>query len=113
MAWWHRTLGLLPRLPERVEIFSVEVGVGAGTGEKGMIRVTRLDGSRVVVNAELIETIEAVPETLIVLVTRRRIMVRETVEEIIEQVLEYRRSVATLPDVLRGQVPLGSPEHDA
>lgn len=70
-----------------------------------MIAVTRLDGTRVVVNAELIETIEAVPETVIVLVTRRRIMVREPVDEVVERVLAYRRGLVMPVDGVRGAVP--------
>ena len=75
-----------------------------------MITVTRLDGSRVVVNAELIETVEAVPETVIVLVTRRRLMVREPVDEVIDRVLAYRRGLGGQPDAVRGLLPLA--EHD-
>ncbi len=71
-----------------------------------MISVTRLDGSRVVVNAELIETVEAVPETVIVLVTRRRLMVREPVEEVVARVLAYRRGIGTLSDAARAAVPV-------
>ncbi|MCX7622810.1 MAG: flagellar FlbD family protein [Thermomicrobium sp.] len=75
-----------------------------------MISVTRLDGTRVVVNAELIETVEAVPETVIVLVTRRRLMVRESVDEVIERVLTYRRGIGSLADAARAAIP--APERD-
>jgi len=70
-----------------------------------MITVTRLDGTRVVVNAELIETVESVPETVIVLVTRRRLMVRESVDEVIERVLGYRRGIGMLSDSVRAAMP--------
>jgi flagellar protein FlbD len=43
-----------------------------------MIRLTRLDGQELVVNAELIEYIHAGPDTLIALTTDRKIMVRES-----------------------------------
>ncbi|MBK6898142.1 flagellar FlbD family protein [bacterium] len=56
-----------------------------------MISVTRLDGSGIVVNAELIEVVERTPETMIGLTTGRQITVREPVEEIVRQVLDYRR----------------------
>lgn len=77
-----------------------------------MITVTRLDGTPVVVNAELIETVEAVPETLIVLVTRRRLMVREPVAEVVDRVLAYRRSLGCTTPVTRGELPLESVEHE-
>jgi len=58
-----------------------------------MIRVTRLNGSALVVNAELIETIEACPDTVLSLATGNRLVVRERVDEVIARVVEYRRKV--------------------
>jgi flagellar protein FlbD len=58
-----------------------------------MIAVTRLDGEEIVVNAELIESIESVPETVLVLVTKRRLMVREPVDEVVRRVVAYRRAL--------------------
>lgn len=58
-----------------------------------MIRVTRLDHSEMVLNAELIETVEATPDTVISLVNGKKLVVSEGVEEIIRRVLEYRRYV--------------------
>ena len=56
-----------------------------------MITVTRFDQSQFIVNADLIEFIEALPDTHITLVTGRKILVRETQQEIVNRVLEYRR----------------------
>lgn len=56
-----------------------------------MVKLTRLDRSRLVVNADLIEMIEATPDTLIVLTTGKKILVRESVEEVIERVIAYKR----------------------
>lgn len=58
-----------------------------------MVPVTRLDGREVVINAELIETLEATPDTVITLTTGRRLVVREPVELVIEQVVAYRRRI--------------------
>lgn len=55
-----------------------------------MIKVTRLDHSELVVNAELIETIEATPDTVITLTSGKKLVVSEDVEEIVRRVLEYR-----------------------
>jgi len=57
-----------------------------------MIAVTDLQGKRRYINAELIEHVEANPETQIVLTTGRRHYVRETPAEVAERVLEYRRA---------------------
>jgi flagellar protein FlbD len=56
-----------------------------------MIKLTRLDGSKLVVNCDLIETIEATPDTVLTLTTQKRLVVHESVDEIIERSIEYKR----------------------
>lgn len=56
-----------------------------------MIRVTTLDKQAIVVNAELVEKIESVPETVITLNNGKKILVADTVGEVIAKVYEYRR----------------------
>jgi len=58
-----------------------------------MIKVTSLNGREIVVNAELIRTVEATPDTVITLAGEHRIIVREAVDEVIRRVIEYRREV--------------------
>jgi len=65
-----------------------------------MIDITTLDGRRITVNAELLEMVESVPETLITLTTGKRLLVKESQREIKELVLEYRR-LTRLPPVSR------------
>ncbi len=59
-----------------------------------MIRLTRLSGEELVVNAELIETAEATPDTVVTLTTGRKVVVRESLDELIELVVAYRRAAA-------------------
>ena len=59
-----------------------------------MIAVTRLDGSAVVVNADLIERIEQTPDTLLALTTGATMRVRESAPEIVERVVTFRRQLA-------------------
>lgn len=56
-----------------------------------MILVHRLDGAPFYLNAEIVETVEATPDTVIVLVNGHRYIVRESVEEVISRILNYRR----------------------
>jgi flagellar protein FlbD len=56
-----------------------------------MILVHRLDGASFYLNAELVETVEATPDTVIVLVNGHRYIVKEQVEEVIARILTYRR----------------------
>lgn len=63
--------------------------------KKQMIYVTRLNHSSVVLNCDLIEHIEATPDTVITLTTGQKITVLETAEEIIERVRAWRHSFLT------------------
>lgn len=56
-----------------------------------MIELTRLNGKDLVVNAELIALIERTPDTILTLTTGRKIMVKESVEEVVKKVKEYLR----------------------
>jgi len=55
-----------------------------------MIKVTRLNGEEFVVNAELIEFIEKTPDTVISLTTGKKIVVKESVDDIILKTIEYK-----------------------
>jgi len=54
-----------------------------------MIRLTALNGRPVVVNALLVERIEAVPDTVITLTTGNTYAVRESVDQVIDAAVDY------------------------
>ena len=58
-----------------------------------MITVTRLNHSQIVLNSDLIEQIEPTPDTVISLTTGQRIMVRESTEEVVERIVDFRRRI--------------------
>ena len=58
-----------------------------------MIQATRLSGTPFILNALLIETVETVPDTVITLTTRRKIVVLETAEEIVARTAAYLRQL--------------------
>jgi len=58
-----------------------------------MIRVTRLDKHVVALNCDLIESIEARPDTTIRLITGQSQVVREGVDEVLERIRAWRASV--------------------
>jgi flagellar protein FlbD len=60
-----------------------------------MITVTRINGEAIVVNAEMIKTIEQTPDTMITLVNGDRFFVREPLAEVVRRAVEYARSVRT------------------
>ena len=58
-----------------------------------MIKLHKLNGVEVVINAEFIESIESIPETKIILNTGNQFIVKETIEEVIQKVVEYKAQV--------------------
>jgi len=58
-----------------------------------MIKVHRLNGQEVVLNAELIETIESVPDTVINLYTNNRLVIKESMDEVYGLIMEYKQSI--------------------
>lgn len=58
-----------------------------------MICLTRLNGHPIVINAELIETVEATPDTVISLTTGKKFVVLENSDEAVAKVIAYRRRV--------------------
>lgn len=58
-----------------------------------MINLTRTDGAEIVLNAQLIEMVEATPDTVISLTTGRKVLVRESVGQVVNRVIAYERRV--------------------
>ena len=56
-----------------------------------MITVTRLNGKQFVVNAELIRTVESNPDTTITLINGDHLIVKESMDQVVELVVEYGR----------------------
>ncbi|MBN1164104.1 MAG: flagellar FlbD family protein [Candidatus Krumholzibacteriota bacterium] len=56
-----------------------------------MILLTRLDGREIIVNADLIESIEESPDTILKFTTGRKMMVREKLKEVLARVMDYRK----------------------
>ena len=55
-----------------------------------MIKVKRLNGKEFVVNSDLILYVEETPDTVITLTTGQKVVVVETVDEIIEKIVEFK-----------------------
>jgi len=56
-----------------------------------MITVTRLNNQPITINADIIEFVEATPDTIISTLTGKKILVKESVEEVIEKIITYRQ----------------------
>lgn len=61
-----------------------------------MITLTKLNGNRFVINAELIRTIEERPDTTISLTNGETMIVKEKMNEVVAKAIEYGRMIRTL-----------------
>ena len=59
-----------------------------------MIEVTKLNGSTVLVNSDLIESVAETPDTVISLVTGKKIIVKESRQEVKNLVVLYKKEIA-------------------
>lgn len=60
-----------------------------------MIEVTRLNDTKLLVNAELIELVEETPDTVLTLTTGRKLVVKESRQEVRDLVKSYKRDIMT------------------
>ena len=64
-----------------------------GEGENSMIEVTKIKGVKVLVNPDLIELVEETPDTVLTLTTGKKIIVKESRQEIKNLVILYRKDI--------------------
>jgi len=62
-----------------------------------MITLTRLGGERFVLNADLIRYVEERPDTFVTLTSGDRLVVNETMEQVVELAVAYQRSKHLVP----------------
>jgi flagellar protein FlbD len=58
-----------------------------------LIKVTRLNGVEYLLNPHLFESIEGNPDTTITLVSGKKIVIRETPEQILDAIMKYRKKL--------------------
>lgn len=58
-----------------------------------MIELTRLNDTRLMVNSDLIESVEETPDTVVTLTTGKKFIVREKSQEIRELVISFKREI--------------------
>jgi flagellar protein FlbD len=58
-----------------------------------MIVVTRLDGKEYLINPHQIESIEAHPDTTLVMLSGKRVVIREKPSVVVDRIVDYRRRI--------------------
>ena len=58
-----------------------------------MIEVTKLNGKTIMLNAEMIISVEETPDTIILLNTGTKILVKESRQQVRERVIAYKKEI--------------------
>ena len=58
-----------------------------------MIELHRLQNQKIIINADLIEFLESTPDTIVSTTTGKKIIVKESVDEVIEKIIAYKREL--------------------
>lgn len=69
-----------------------------------MIKVTRLNGDQFLINCDLIEIIDSNPDTVITLSTGHKYVVEESIDRIVESVIDYKQKCGLKVNMRRNEV---------
>jgi flagellar protein FlbD len=58
-----------------------------------MIKVTRLNDATLIINVDMIQSLQAIPETVITFTNNNKIMVKEPLEEVSQRIVDYQRTI--------------------
>ncbi|MEA2665657.1 MAG: flagellar protein FlbD [Candidatus Eremiobacteraeota bacterium] len=58
-----------------------------------MIALRRLNNQPIMVNPDLIESLEATPDTVVTLTSGNKLIVRDTMDEVRERIVEFKRRI--------------------
>lgn len=70
-----------------------------------MIALKRLNGQEFVLNADFIETIESTPDTIIALTTGKKLIVKNSLEDVVRKTIKYKQLCHQYVQVVQKQVP--------
>ena len=62
-----------------------------------MIQLTRINHVPLVLNSDLIEHIEAAPDTIISLTNGQKLVVLESIDDVVRRVMDFRRAISIAP----------------
>ena len=69
----------------------------SGRQRSAMIQLTRINHVPLVLNSDLIEHIEAAPDTIISLTNGQKLVVLESIDDVVRRVIDFRRAVQAGP----------------
>ncbi|MCD4828525.1 MAG: flagellar FlbD family protein [Candidatus Cloacimonetes bacterium] len=66
-----------------------------------MIKLTKINGSEFYMNADLMEFMESTPDTIITMTTGKKLIVLESVEDVIDRIIQYKSRALRTWEALR------------
>ncbi|MEA1973194.1 MAG: flagellar FlbD family protein [Candidatus Cloacimonadota bacterium] len=66
-----------------------------------MVKITKFNGKEILVNSDLIEFIEATPDTIITLTTGKKVIVKDKVEDLVERIVKFKKKIYELPEIIK------------
>lgn len=60
-----------------------------------MITITKLNGKELIINCDLIETIESLPDTTITMTNGKKFITTDSVDEVIDRIIKYKNKIFT------------------
>ena len=92
--------------PRRPVIVSGFAGAATGTHETDvMILLSRLNGTELGLNPDLIERVETTPDTVITLIDGTKYVIAEASTEVVARIIEFRARIIAKADEFAGHVP--------
>lgn len=58
-----------------------------------MIALRRLNNQPIMVNCDLIESVESTPDTVVTLTSGNKLIVRDTLEEVRQRIIDFKRQI--------------------
>jgi len=71
--------------------------MASSAGQASMIQLTRINQQRLILNSDLIEQIEATPDTVITMTNGQKLVVIDSADAVIEKIIAFRRSIQQVP----------------
>ena len=69
-----------------------------------MVKITKFNGKEIMINSDLIEFIETTPDTIITLTTGKKVIVKDKVEDIIEEIVKFKKKIYGLPQIIKQNI---------
>ena len=73
-----------------------------------MVALRKINGSEIILNADFIEAIESTPDTMITLTSGKKIIVQNTVDDIVRKVIKYKQLSNQTIQVVQGRQPVAA-----